>query len=94
MSNYDYEPETTKKDIRLREKQNNCQHSCWICPNCKLYRDNINNALELKNKAYRGMLEDYDRLLTENHIVHISYCECVDNGKIIDRDELKDSVSD
>jgi len=72
MSNYNYGAEFNLKDIRLREKQCKCKHTCWKCPLCGLFKDNVLDIQQAHIEALESLLDINDKLLSDLGIVHIS----------------------
>jgi hypothetical protein len=71
MTNFIYNTEPDKKELSLREKQCNCPHTCWKCPLCGLYKDNIFNTQKIKIEVLEGIIDIYEQVLIKNNYPHI-----------------------
>lgn len=75
MSNFEYNTEPDKKELRIREKQCKCNHTYFKCPQCGLYKDNLFNEYKAQIDILETLLDIDEQLLLENGVGYISLKE-------------------
>jgi hypothetical protein len=73
MTNFIYNTEPDRNELKLREKQCKCSHPSFKCPLCGLYRDNVLNEYRIKIEVLEALLDTYDEILTRNNYPHLEH---------------------
>lgn len=52
-----------KETSEIRIKQSKCRHTCFVCPQCHLYKDNLYNEQQQKIKLLEAEIARLSFLL-------------------------------
>jgi hypothetical protein len=60
-----------KQTAIIRRQQQRCEHTCFVCPKCRLYKDNIKDEEMKEIRRLEAIIEEEERLLTEHGIYFV-----------------------